>query len=86
MRKKLAALALLAISVPAVADDQFSLGAGFAYSTGKYGNAASTGILYLPVTGKYESGNLTLKLTVPYISVTGPGGVVQGIGRMGPAV
>lgn len=86
MHKILIPLALLAISVPAIADDQFSLGTGFDYSTGKYGNAASTSILYVPVVGKYESGNLTLKLTVPYISVTGPGGVVQGIGRMGPAV
>ena len=86
MHKKLATLALLAISVPAVAENQFSLGTGFDYSTGKYGNAASTDILYVPVVGKYETDNLTLKLTVPYISVTGPGGVVQGIGRVGPSV
>ena len=86
MHKKLATLALLAISVPAVADDQFSLGTGFDYSTGKYGNATATDILYVPVVGKYESDNLTLKLTVPYISVSGPGGVVMGIGRVGAPV
>lgn len=82
MRKRLIALTLLAVSVPAVAKDQFSLGTGFDYSSGQYGNATSTDILYIPVTGKYESDKLTLKLTVPYVSITGPGGVVQGIGRV----
>ncbi len=73
---------MLAFSVPAVADDQLSLSTGFDYSSGKYGNTTSTDILYIPVTGKFESDKLTLKLTVPYISITGPGGVVQGIGRV----
>lgn len=86
MIKRLTALTLLAISAPAVAADQFSLGTGFDYSSGKYGNAASTDILYVPVTVKYESDKLTLKLTVPYISVTGPGGVILGMGRVGPTV
>ena len=84
MKKLLTSLALLAISVPAVADDQFSLGTGFDYSSGKYGNATSTDILYIPVTGKYESDKLTLKLTVPYISVSGQGGVIRELGKMGP--
>lgn len=86
MKKLLTALTLLAISVPAVAEDQFSLGTGFDYSSGKYGNSASTDILYIPVTGKYESDKLTLKLTVPYISISGPGGVTSGIGRMGQPI
>jgi hypothetical protein len=85
MKNLLTSLALLAISVPAVADDQFSLGTGFDYSSGKYGNATSTDMLYIPVTGKYESDKLTLKLTVPYISVSGPGGVIHGLGMMGPS-
>lgn len=76
------ALAISAVSAPALADDKVSLTTGFDYSTGKYGNTQSTDILYVPVTAKYESDNLTLKLTVPYISVTGPGGVIQGFGRV----
>ncbi len=83
MKKLFAALSLLAISCPSVAEDQLSLGTGFDYSSGTYGNATSTDILYIPVTGKYESDRLTLKLTVPYIRVTGPGGVVRGMGRTG---
>lgn len=84
--KTLLAMAMLAISIQALADDRFSLGTGLDYSSGKYGNATSTDILYLPFTGKYESDKLTLKLTVPYISVTGTGGVVQGVGRTGTTV
>lgn len=86
MNKRLTALTLLAISVPAIAEDQFSLGTGFDYSSGKYGNAASTNILYIPFTGKYESDALTLKITIPYISVSGLGGVMRGMGKIGPAV
>ncbi len=82
MKKTLSVLALLAVSAPVLAEDKLSLTTGFDYSTGKYGNATSTDILYVPFTGQYESGNLTLKLTVPYISVTGPGGVIQGFGRV----
>ena len=82
MKKLLSSVILLALSAPVLADDQFSLGAGFDYSSGKYGNAVSTDILYIPVAAKYESDGLTLKLIVPYISVTGPGGVIQGFGRI----
>lgn len=82
MKKLFPTLAVLALSAPALADDQFSLITGFDYSTGKYGNATSTNILYVPVTGQYETDKLTLKLTVPYISVTGPGGVIPGMGRV----
>lgn len=65
------------------ADDFFSLSSGLDYSSGKYGNARSTEIWYLPVTGKYVMDDWLLKLTVPYISISGPGGVVQGMGRTG---
>ncbi len=83
MRRLASAVFLAAISTAASGEDGLSLTAGFDYTTGKYGNAASTDILYVPVTAKYVSGDLTLKLTVPYISVTGPGGVIQGFGRVG---
>ena len=83
MKKLFAVLAMLAASIPSMAQDQFSLSTGFDFSSGKYGNTASTDIVYIPVVGKYEIGDLMLKLTVPYISITGPGGVVQGVGRVG---
>ncbi|HEY6094225.1 MAG TPA: hypothetical protein VIU93_04655 [Gallionellaceae bacterium] len=79
--KKYLLLALVAAAYPAFAEDsRFSLGAGFDYSTGKYGGTTSTDILYIPVVAKYETDTLTLKLTVPYISVTSLGNVVRGMG------
>lgn len=82
MRKVLAGLLLLAIAGRVLAADGFSLSTGVDYSTGKYGNAVSTDILYVPVIGKYTADRLSLMLTLPYISITGPGGVIQGYGRM----
>lgn len=67
----------------AQADDGFSLGAGIDYSSGKYGGTQSTSILYVPVTAGYASGRMAFGLTVPYIRVTGPGGVIQGFGQIG---
>lgn len=74
------ALAMFALPVPAMADDPFSLSTGFDYSTGKYGAKLATDILYIPVTAKYETDEGYVKLTVPYISITGPGGVIRGVG------
>ena len=58
-----------------------SLTTGFDYSSGKYGTNDTTDILYIPLTGTYETGPWTLKLTVPYISITGAGNVNKDIGR-----
>ncbi len=74
---------LVAVAFPAAqaADSgQLSLSTGFDYSSGKYGGATNTDILYIPVIAKYETGPWSLKLTVPYIRVTGPGNVVKDIG------
>jgi hypothetical protein len=55
----------------------FSLYTGANYSTGKYGSDISTDIIYIPVTGKYEVNNTSVKLTVPWISIKGAGGVTN---------
>jgi len=59
---------------------KFSLETGMDYNTGKYGGTQSTNMLYVPVTGKYHYQSWTLKLTVPYIRMSGPVNVVNGIG------
>jgi hypothetical protein len=67
-----------AIAAPgawAVDGGNFSVAAGFDYSTGKYGAASSTSILSIPVVGMYSSGLWAFKLTVPYVRISGPGGV-----------
>jgi|WetSurMetagenome_2_1015567.scaffolds.fasta_scaffold05935_4 hypothetical protein len=56
--------------------DDFSLGTGFEYSSGNYGLTSDTSMLIVPVEGKYRTGAWAFKLTVPYIQITGPGGVL----------
>jgi len=63
-------------------NDKFSLASGLDYSTGKYGTANTTSILSIPVVGKYETGPWAFKLTVPYVRISGVGGVVPGMGRI----
>ena len=72
-------------TLPVAAEPGFSLTTGLDYSTGKYGQAETTDILYIPFTGKYEADQYSLKLTVPYLEVTGPGNVVRDVGQIGPA-
>lgn len=67
---------------PVAAEPGFSLTTGLDYSTGKYGGTESTDILYIPFTGKYEADKYTLKLTVPYLRITGPGNVVKDVGQI----
>lgn len=64
---------------------KFSLETGMDYNTGKYGGTQSTDILYVPVTGKYQGKSWTLKLTVPYLQITGPSNVINGVGITGAA-
>ncbi|MGA8865060.1 MAG: hypothetical protein WB444_14755 [Gallionella sp.] len=59
---------------------KFTLETGMDYNTGKYGGSQATNILYVPVTGKYQYQSWTLKLTVPYLRMTGPLNVINGIG------
>lgn len=78
-----AALLLSLLSAHSASADQgrFSLSSGIDYSSGKYGGTTETQVTYIPVTGKYETGDWLYKLTVPYISITGPGNVVPNIGQ-----
>jgi hypothetical protein len=78
--------ALLFMSLPTVYSAQadqgrFSLSSGIDYSSGKYGGTTETQVTYIPVTGKYENGDWLYKLTVPYISITGPGNITPNIGQ-----
>lgn len=70
-------------SAHAESDGKFSLQTGMDYSTGKYGGTQSTDILYVPFTGKYQGSAWTLKLTVPYLQISGPSNVLHGIGATG---
>lgn len=60
----------------------FSLNAGFDYSTGTYGTSTTTDITALLFTGRYDTNLWTLKLTVPYLWISGGTAVVPGIGSV----
>lgn len=60
------------------ADGTLSLTTGADYSSGKYGQSKSTQMTYIPFIGKFENEDITLKLTVPWLQITGPGDVVGG--------
>lgn len=59
----------------------FSLGLGAHYSSGDYGTGVDTRIFALPVTGQYDAGPLSLKLTIPWLRVSG-GTAIPGVGQV----
>jgi hypothetical protein len=73
--------ALLVASAALAAEGELSAGAGLDYSSGDYGTASETKIVSIPFMLRYDRDAWKLKLTVPYLSVTGEGDVIPGIGR-----
>jgi len=55
---------------------RLTLSSGFDFSTGDYGSSGTTQIAYAPLSVKYARDPFVVKLTVPYIRITGPGNVV----------
>lgn len=84
MKNAILAVSLITSSVSAAVQvahaeeaGKFSLETGMDYNTGKYGGSQSTDIFYVPLTGKYQGKEWTLRLTVPYIQITGPASVIS---------
>lgn len=68
-----AAFALAAVPGTALAEaPRFSLGAGAEFTTGDYGGDESVDEFYLPVTGTLDFERVSLRLTVPFLSVRAP--------------
>jgi hypothetical protein len=78
----IAIMALLPLFA-AGAGAEYNVSTGFDYSTGKYGDTASTDILYLPLIGACEGDTWAVKLTIPYIRLKGPGNVTPDLGPIG---
>jgi hypothetical protein len=85
-------VALLALCGAAQATDEgyLSLDIGFERSSGSYGGTTSIESTSIPFTVRYARNDWSLKLTVPYLSVTGDGSVIiggmrDGGGHMGGA-
>lgn len=58
---------------------RIKLNTGLDFSSGDYGETNDTEITYLPVTLKYSSHPWILKLTLPYLHISGPSTLVGGI-------
>jgi hypothetical protein len=84
------ASAMLFISAPAFADDtqtseaktktsteSWRLSTGVNYSTGSYGEVTDTKVISAPVSLKYKNGNFSIRVSVPYVHVDGPGSLIQ---------
>lgn len=84
----LATLGSMLSPSPVRANDYFEVGAGADYSVGDYGDVEDTEILFLTASAKLRTGGWTLRASLPYIHVKGPGniipseeGVIPGITR-----
>jgi hypothetical protein len=61
--------------------NSFSVSAGFDFTSGKYGGSSTTDIWYVPFTGRYDYKDLSFRIIVPYLDLTGPGNILgPGIG------
>ena len=73
----ISAVLLLANHIPqAAAREGITASITPAYYTGKYNTNSNTDVLYVPLAFKYETGNVYLKVTVPYIRVHSQQGVI----------
>lgn len=68
--------ALCAPALAQAADSGFSVGVGGEYSTGKYGGETSIDEVYVPVNFVYDAQRVSVRLTVPYLSVKAPEGTI----------
>jgi len=78
----LAANAAAAQEAPAQAqkDDEpavWRASAGANYSEGKYGDTATTKVVSAPVAIKYRKGGFSVRLSVPWVHVNGPGSILD---------
>jgi hypothetical protein len=79
----LMASAVFASPLAHAADETYlTLSCGFDYSSGKYGGTSTTNTTSIPVSALYETGAWSMRLTVPFLIVSGEGDVVVS-GRTG---
>ena len=82
---RLAAAAIFLVATNnSIAADGLTLNLGTNYSSGDYGGTDRTRIVSIPLSAKYRTGPVTMRLSVSWLSVTGTGAVVpSGIGGIG---
>lgn len=65
------------------AEEGLSLGVGLEYSTGDYGSVSDTDLWSVPFTAQLEMSGLTVRASLPWLRLTGPGDVIPGLGQVG---
>ena len=50
---------------------------GLSYSQGDYGDTRDTKVTAVPIGLKYSRGGLSLRVSVPYVYISGPGSLIQ---------
>ena len=77
-------ISLLLFQAQAASPNGFEVGTGPSYFSGKFGTSHPIHIYYLPVDVQYRDGAASIRVSVPYISVSGQGilsgGTVIGTG------
>lgn len=68
----------------AAAADGFTFNVGTDYTSGKYGGTDRTNVFSIPVNAKFTTGPVALRVSVPWLRVSGTGVVVpNGLGGIG---
>ena len=80
IRPSLLFIALLPLASTAHATDGFSLGIGADYSSGDHGSDTTTEILSTPLTARIDSGNWSLRASLPWLRVQGDPDVLPSVG------
>ena len=62
------------------------LSTGVNYSRGDYANAIETEVVSVPVSLKLTNGGFSIRASVPWLHVSGPGAVIEGIGGSGVSI
>ena len=74
----IATAALILLPLLSNGQGQVKIGTGIDFSSGGYGDAVDTDILYLPLNLSYSSGPWEGKVTLPWLQIKGPGTVIGG--------
>jgi hypothetical protein len=83
-RTALALLVTAALVSPAHADTaRWTFSTGADYTTGDYGETQDTTIVIVPFTAAYKTDRWSARITVPYVTIDGPGTVVPGSSGIG---
>ena len=78
------ATACLVVCNSTFAADGLTINVGADYSSGTYGGSERTTMVGIPLSAKYTSGPVTLRVSVPWLRISGTGAVVpSGIGGIG---